>query len=175
MAKQAGFTAFPNSLFDWILLESSNLTKRELVVMLAVIRNTVGYNRESSSLSLRYIQRATGINYTHVSSTVTSLVKKGYVTKDSTKRTNIIALCEPKAQQLPNQSLSTPQQLPNQSPLKGNSYQNSNSTVTESVTQQLPNRSLNSYRNSNQYKQTTENKNNNTNKQTEGLAEWLTG
>lgn len=86
------YTKFPNLLFDWLLAKSSSLSKRELVVMLAVIRNTIGWHREKAELSCRYIANATGIAPSHISMTVKELASKGLILIDRSKMTTIISL-----------------------------------------------------------------------------------
>ena len=92
----AGFVALPNDYFDWLLLQSTVLTKRELAVLLAVIRNTIGYNRFTSRMSCRFIQKSTGIKASHVQETLTTLESKGYILIDKTSNTSAVTLILPK-------------------------------------------------------------------------------
>ena len=92
----AGFVALPNDYFDWLLLQSTVLTKRELAVLLAVIRNTIGYNRFTSRMSCRFIQKSTGIKASHIPETLTNLESKGYILIDKTSNTSAVTLILPK-------------------------------------------------------------------------------
>ena len=91
----AGFVALPNDYFDWLLLQSTVLTKRELAVLLAVIRNTIGYRRLTSRMSCRFIQKSTGIKASHVQETLTNLENKKYISIDKTSNTSVVTLILP--------------------------------------------------------------------------------
>ena len=114
----AGFVALPNDYFDWLLLQSTVLTKRELAVLLAVIRNTIGYNRFTSRMSCRFIQKSTGIKASHVQETLTTLESKGYILIDKTSNTSAVTLIlqkeEKKTEPFPNQEQSEGKPFPNQ-------------------------------------------------------------
>ena len=91
----AGFVALPNYYYDWLLLQSTVLTKRELAVLLAVIRNTIGYRRLTSHMSCRFIQKSTCIKASHVQETLTTLESKGYISIDKTSNTSAVTLILP--------------------------------------------------------------------------------
>lgn len=87
--KENGFTSIANELLEAIL--KSDLSLRELKIVLCVIRFTYGFNRKSAELSLRFISTATNIQHHHVSKTIKILfdrnvlvINKNYsVGKDS--------------------------------------------------------------------------------------------
>lgn len=84
------YTKIPNALMDWLI--SSGLSKREFVVVLAVIRNTLGWHRQSSVLSCRFIATATGLKPGHVSEAIKGLEERGILLVDRTKMTAVISL-----------------------------------------------------------------------------------
>ncbi len=75
--KENGHIQIANELYEMIL--RSNFTLRELKVILTVMRFTYGFNRKEWELSVRFISKATGIKYQHISSSVTSLVEKNVI------------------------------------------------------------------------------------------------
>jgi len=76
-----GYTRIANELFEAIL--RFNFSKRELNIMLAVIRKTYGYNKKSDEISLSQLANLTGIKRNHVSETITDLtVKKVFLKQD---------------------------------------------------------------------------------------------
>ena len=87
-----GYTKLPNSLFDWLLAKSPELSKREIVILLAIIRNTIGWNKESSRMSCRFIENQTGLKPGHVSETIRALEEKGLILVDRSKQTAIIGI-----------------------------------------------------------------------------------
>jgi phage replication O-like protein O len=82
MTTGEGFTAIPNSYMDYLIARSSDLTKRELQIMLVVIRNTLGWRRDQARLSCRFLSNATGISPGNVSTSLKSLETKGMVRID---------------------------------------------------------------------------------------------
>lgn len=86
------FTRFSHPLMDWLLLRSTELTKRELVVFLAVVRNTLGRNQKIAEMSCRYIQNATGISPSNVLNAVRGLQEKGFIEVSGEGGTTHIAL-----------------------------------------------------------------------------------
>ncbi len=149
---EPGFVAIPNQTFDWLLKQTSKLTKREIAVLLAVFRNTVGYRRKKARMSCRYIEEATGINYRHVSETIKKLDGR-YIRVEKTTRSNLIEILTP--EEVAVTETVTPDRK---------------ETVTETVTELLPNRQQNCYQNGDKYKQNT---NRNTNKKEEETDDWM--
>jgi len=88
----SGYTRFPNLLMDWLLARSADFTKRELVLLLVVVRNTIGWNRQKAQLSCRFVANATGMKPGHVSETISELEKKGIILVDRSKLTAVISL-----------------------------------------------------------------------------------
>lgn len=87
-----GYTKFPNDLFDWLLAKTPELSKREIVVLLAVIRNTIGWNRSESLMSCRFISKATGLDHGNVSKAVHQLEESGLLLVDRSSGTAVISL-----------------------------------------------------------------------------------
>lgn len=79
---EAGYTKFPNELLDWLLAKSSVLSKREIVVFLAIVRNTIGWRRDSAAMSCRFIAGATGLDPANVSKAIKLLEEIGAITVD---------------------------------------------------------------------------------------------
>lgn len=73
---QPGFVPVKNELFDWIVAQAGSLTKREMAVLLVIIRRTIGFNQTAAELSCRFIEKATGINHSNISKALTSLQRK---------------------------------------------------------------------------------------------------
>jgi phage replication O-like protein O len=88
------YTKFPNRLLDWLIAKSPQLTKRELVVMLAVVRNTIGWHIERRTMSCRYLSAATGIAPGHISVTLKQLHQggKGWLLVDNSGSAGVISL-----------------------------------------------------------------------------------
>jgi phage replication O-like protein O len=89
---EAGYTKLSNLLFDGLLAKSASFSKREMVVLLAVIRFTIGWNREEAKLSCRFIAEATGLKAGHVSETVNALAEQGFISIDRSRSTTVIKL-----------------------------------------------------------------------------------
>ena len=60
--------------------------------MLAVIRNSIGWNKEKAPMSCRYIGGQTGLKPGHVSETIRALEEKGFILVDRSKQTAIIGI-----------------------------------------------------------------------------------
>ena len=74
-----GYTKLPNELFDWLIMVSGQLTKRETSCLLAIIRFTKGFNRKSARLSNSFLANATGIGEQHIPTTLKKLESAGYI------------------------------------------------------------------------------------------------
>jgi len=107
---EPGYTKLDNSLFDWFLSNYSSFTKREAFILLAIVRNTIGWNRSSGKMSCRFVakQLGDGISYSNVSETLNGLEKRGLVRVEKSKGGSIVTLSvqtaapvEPVAEQLP--------------------------------------------------------------------------
>jgi len=91
--KENGFTSIANELLGEIL--KSDFTLRELKIILTVIRFTYGFNRKEAELSVRYISKATGIKFYHLSDSINTLVSKNVLTindSDNHKQGRILKL-----------------------------------------------------------------------------------
>lgn len=76
--KENGYTTIANELLEQII--KSDLTLREIKVMLCVIRYTYGFHRKDAQLSLRFIGQATGINYQNIKNSLKGLFAKNILT-----------------------------------------------------------------------------------------------
>lgn len=127
---EKGFTKIANELFDKII--QADFNKRELKVILLIIRYTYGFSRKQAPLSVRFISQATGINSRHVSPLIIKLAKRNIIKFESDFNTNhtsrTISLNK-------NYDLwMFPGDNQNNYYQNGNSYQKGNSTVTKTVT-----------------------------------------
>ena len=74
-------TQAPNDLFDELL---PSLSSSELKVLMVIIRRTLGYHRRHTRLSLREMQRLTGIKHRNtITKAAASLEEKGLVSRVS--------------------------------------------------------------------------------------------
>ena len=69
---QDGFMRLANELLDAIA--ASDFSKREYKVILAVMRQTYGYNRKTAPICVKALAAATGLDERHVRRTVADLV-----------------------------------------------------------------------------------------------------
>lgn len=86
-----GYTKVPH----WLLakLYRSDLTSRELKVILYIIRDTLGYHKNSEKIAYGRIAEATGIDRRNVIKVVQSLEEKGFISVSRKKKCiNIIRL-----------------------------------------------------------------------------------
>jgi phage replication O-like protein O len=88
-----GYTKLPNELFDWLILVAGQLTKRETACLLAIIRYTIGFNRESARLSNSFLAKATGIGEQHIPATLRKLAAAGHIEiqNEGGNKTKVIA------------------------------------------------------------------------------------
>lgn len=87
-----GYILFKNHQYDWLMKMTGILSKREMAVLLAIIRFTFGFRRKEARLSGTYIAEATGIRSTHVPATLKKLSDKGIIAvkRRAQKNTNTI-------------------------------------------------------------------------------------
>lgn len=83
--KEKGYVPIANELLDAIC--RADLSKQELKVLLCIIRFTYGYNKKQSLLSLSQIQKYTGIRRSHISETISSLIRKNMIVTAGTSNT----------------------------------------------------------------------------------------
>jgi phage replication O-like protein O len=69
-----GFTAVNNKLLEAIISRPFSL--REIKILFTVIRYTFGFRRDNARLSLRFISRATGIDFSNANKTIAALIRK---------------------------------------------------------------------------------------------------
>ena len=85
---KSGFTKIDNDLFEAILRYP--FTKRELNIVLAVIRKTTGFNKRMDDLSLSQLGKMTGINESNISRTIRDLsINKVLLKQQGKYATNI--------------------------------------------------------------------------------------
>lgn len=76
--KEDGYVGIANELYEAIYMHY-DFTKRQLKVISTIIRFTYGWNRKECTLSLREIERETGINFQHIYPTINELAKQGVI------------------------------------------------------------------------------------------------
>ena len=84
-----GYVRIANELFDAIL--RFGFSKRELSIVLAVIRKTYGYQKKSDELSASQIEQMTGIPRNHVAECLVTLNAKNVVLKRDGKYANSLS------------------------------------------------------------------------------------
>jgi len=72
-----GYTKIANELLEGILL--SDLSKDELKITIAIIRQTYGWGKKMEAISVSTFQVLTGIDRRHVSRTLKILLDKGMI------------------------------------------------------------------------------------------------
>ena len=77
MAASKGFVKFPNELFDKLL--TAELTGGELKVLLAIIRQTLGFNVDTAPISVSLLQKMTGLTKGAACKTLTALKSKNII------------------------------------------------------------------------------------------------
>lgn len=77
--KENGYTPIANELLEAVLL--FNFTKRQLQIVLAVMRMTYGYSKKSDALSGWQISKLTDIDRSHVSKTIQELINLNVLIK----------------------------------------------------------------------------------------------
>jgi phage replication O-like protein O len=82
--KENGFTAIANELLEQII--GFEFSKRQLSVVLCVIRMTYGYNKKSDSLSGWQIAEMTNLDRSDVSKTIKELTQMNVIIKHETGR-----------------------------------------------------------------------------------------
>lgn len=82
--KENGYTKIANELYDAIA--RWHLSSYESRVLIFIIRKTYGWNKKSDWISLSQFVEATGIRESHVSRTISLLVKQKIVTKGGKRR-----------------------------------------------------------------------------------------
>ena len=74
---EKGFTKIANELFDKII--QTDFNKRELKVILLIIRYTYGFSRKQAPLSVRFISQATGVPFTHITPVIKKLAANNII------------------------------------------------------------------------------------------------
>jgi len=74
---EKGFTKIANELFDKII--QADFNKRELKVILLIIRYTYGFSRKQAPLSVRFISQATGVPFTHITPVIKKLAANNII------------------------------------------------------------------------------------------------
>ena len=74
---EEGYCRIANELFDAIML--APLSKRELLVMFAVIRKTYGYGKKSDDMTMMQIAKLTALPRQHVGQTVRGLAARSMI------------------------------------------------------------------------------------------------
>ena len=85
-----GYTRLANELFDAILI--AGLSGRQLLVVMAIIRKTYGYNKKEDDIGLSQIVSATGIDKAHVSRALKDLEAMNIITRRNGKYGHILGV-----------------------------------------------------------------------------------
>jgi len=85
-----GFTRIADSLLDALAL--ADLSKRELKIMLVVLRRTYGFGKKHAPLSASFIAQATGIQRQHIASTISAMVQRGILHREHTQHANLLGI-----------------------------------------------------------------------------------
>ena len=80
MAASKGFVKFPNELFDKLL--TAELTGGELKVLLAIVRQTLGFNVDAAPISLSLLQKMTGLSRGTICDVLTALKSKNIISAE---------------------------------------------------------------------------------------------
>lgn len=85
-----GYTRIANELLESLLLEK--LSKRQLLIVFAVIRKTYGYGKKTDDMTIHQLAKLTGLREEHASRTVSELVDKNILLKRQGQYGYIIGL-----------------------------------------------------------------------------------
>jgi len=88
------FTKLPNSVLSWLYGPNSNLTGREMKMMLVIFRFTYGFHRDTAMLSSRFVSDATGIDPANINKVFKALERKGLITINLDRKTRVVSLCK---------------------------------------------------------------------------------
>jgi phage replication O-like protein O len=72
------FTKFPNNLFN--ILINSKLSGTQLAIILAIIRATYGYHKESETLGIQYFHKSTRYNRQNIKIELHKLIDRKIIT-----------------------------------------------------------------------------------------------
>lgn len=87
----SGYTKVSNFLFDIVM---PSVSPGAFKVVCAVVRSTVGWNKESDKISLSQFQQMTGIaNRTNLGRAITEAIETGYITRTPDANSFIYAFC----------------------------------------------------------------------------------
>lgn len=76
---EKGFTQIPNIVIEKLC--TGDFSKRELKVLLALVRCTIGYNKQFNWMSGKLLENMTGIDKKNARKTINGLVEKGVIIK----------------------------------------------------------------------------------------------
>lgn len=107
-----GYLRIANELYEQIML--ANFSKRELLVVLAIIRETYGYGRKSHRISGTQVGRMTGIPREHAARTIACLVRREVVLNQPHTGYNVLGLNKNYHQWLPSEGSAKTARVPKQ-------------------------------------------------------------
>jgi phage replication O-like protein O len=81
--REPNYTQIPNVFLDEIMI---GMSKAQLLVMLAVCRQTFGWHRASCQLSLSDLQKLTGLGRQSVKNGIDELISAGYIKREKVGR-----------------------------------------------------------------------------------------
>lgn len=85
-----GFVRIANELYDAILL--ADLSKRELLVLLAIVRKTYGFGKKEDDMTNTQLAKATGLTAPHACETVAALESRGIISTAQGKFGKVISV-----------------------------------------------------------------------------------
>ena len=89
---QVGFSAIPDDLFDMIL--RTDFTKRQLLIIMAVIRQTYGEQQGRATISAKAMSEMISVDERNCRRTVAQLVSAGVLTSEPTQSGKTLGLVE---------------------------------------------------------------------------------
>lgn len=87
---EEGFVRVPNDLFDALL--DADLSERQLRLMLAVIRKTIGFGKDADDVTISQLAKTANIARQNASPAFNDLVERGYVTANKGKHGFLVRL-----------------------------------------------------------------------------------
>lgn len=122
-----GFIRIANELYDEII--RFPFSKREVLIVLAIIRKTYGYGKKKDDISLSQISKMTMLNMAHISRSVNDLVKMGVLLKQQGRYAQTLEVVK---------DYNLWKALPKQQ----RDYQKSNRPIAETASLLLPNQQI---------------------------------
>lgn len=107
-----GYLRIANELYEQIML--AEFSKRELLVILAIIRETYGYGRKEHRISGAQVGRMTGIPREHAARTIATLTRRKVVLNKPHTGYNVLSLNKNYRQWMPSEGSAKTAHVPKQ-------------------------------------------------------------